>query len=561
MSNKYIFFKSFYYSEMYYLYLLIVSFYYFLLMHRIHKYQLTDQSNWDVIIIGGGATGLGTALDAASRGLKTLLVEQSDFAKGTSSRSTKLVHGGVRYMAQGDIGLVKHALRERGLLELNAKHLVNKEEFIIPCYDWFAVIKYLTGLTLYDWLAGKYSFGKSKFLSKKETLRLMPGIKDKGLKGGIKYFDGKFDDARLAINIAQTAVEQGATLINYMKVTNLIKNDNEVTGVEIEDAITKDKFKIYGKVIINATGVFVDEILKMNNPDAKKMVRPSQGVHIVLHKEFLESNSALMIPKTSDGRVLFAVPWHDHLLVGTTDTPLNEHSLEPRALKEETDFILKTAAAYFKTKPTEKDILSVFSGLRPLAAPTDSNGSSTKEISRDHKLIVSAKGLITITGGKWTTYRRMAEETVDLAIKEAGLNSKECITKDLKIHGCITSNDDSFLNIYGSDRKNIEALITENPELGKKLHPNFPHTAAEVVWSVKNEMAETVEDILSRRLRMLFIDANAAIEMSEKVASILALELGADKNWEENQIEIFNTLAKGYIYHIEKKETQAALAS
>ncbi len=530
-------------------------------MHRIHKYQLTDQSDWDVIIIGGGATGLGTALDSASRGLKTLLVEQSDFAKGTSSRSTKLVHGGVRYMAQGDIGLVKHALRERGLLELNAKHLVNKEEFIIPCYDWFSVIKYLTGLTLYDWLAGKYSFGKSKFLSKKETLRLMPGIKDKGLKGGIRYFDGKFDDARLAINIAQTATEQGATLINYMKVVNLIKNKDEVTGVEIEDAITKDKFRVNGKVVINATGVFVDEILKMNNPDAKKMVRPSQGVHIVLHKEFLDSNSALMIPKTSDGRVLFAVPWHDHLLVGTTDTPLNEHSLEPRALKEETDFILQTAASYFRTKPTENDILSVFSGLRPLAAPTDSNGSSTKEISRDHKLIVSAKGLITITGGKWTTYRRMAEETVDLAIKEAGLDSAECITKDLKIHGCSTSNDDSYLNIYGSDRKHIESIIKENPDAGKKLHKDFPHTVAEVIWSVRNEMAETVEDILSRRLRMLFIDANAAIEMSEKVASILASESGADKNWEENQIKLFNTLAKGYIYHIEKKEKQTALAS
>jgi glycerol-3-phosphate dehydrogenase len=530
-------------------------------MHRIHKYQLSDQSNWDIIIIGGGATGLGTALDAASRGLKTLLVEQSDFAKGTSSRSTKLVHGGVRYMAQGDIGLVKHALRERGLLEQNAKHLVNKEEFIIPCYDWFSVIKYLTGLTLYDWLAGKYSFGKSKFLSKEETLNLMPGIKEKGLKGAISYFDGKFDDARLAINIAQTAVEQGATLINYMKVTNLIKTANAVTGVEIEDAITKDKFKINGKVVINATGVFVDDILKMNNPKAKKMVRPSQGVHIVLRKEFLNSNSALMIPKTADGRVLFAVPWHDHLLVGTTDTPLDEHSLEPRALKEETDFILSTAAAYFKTKPTEKDILSVFSGLRPLAAPTDSNGSSTKEISRDHKLMVSAKGLITITGGKWTTYRRMAEETVDLAIKEAGLLNKTCVTKDLKIHGCANISDYSYLNIYGADRKGIETLIKENPSFGKKLHPDFPYTEAEVVWSIRNEMVETVEDILSRRLRILFIDANAAIEMSEKVASILASELGATKDWELNQIEIFNTLAEGYIYHVEKKPKQTALAS
>jgi len=531
-------------------------------MNRIHNYQLADQSNWDIIIIGGGATGLGTALDAANRGLKTLLLEQSDFAKGTSSRSTKLVHGGVRYLAQGDIGLVKHALRERGLLEKNAPHLVNKEEFIIPCYDWFAVIKYLTGLTLYDWLAGKFSFGSSKYFTKKETLNIMPGIKEKGLKGSIRYYDGKFDDARLAINIAQTAVEQGATLINYMKVVNLLKNVNDIIGIEAEDSITKQKFKLNSKVVINATGVFVDDILQMNNPNAKKMVRPSQGVHIVLKKEFLNSESALMIPKTADGRVLFAVPWHQHLLVGTTDTPLNEHSLEPRALKEETDFILNTAGSYFNQKPTEKDILSVFSGLRPLAAPTDANSNSTKEISRDHKLIVSAKGLITITGGKWTTYRRMAEETIDLAIKHSNMEPKICGTKNLKIHGATAINhSDSYLNIYGSDRILIENLQNQKAELKQKLHPDFPYTLAEVVWCVKNEMAETIEDILSRRLRILFIDAQAAIEMAPKVAHILATELGETESWEQDQIEIFNTLALGYIYQVQKNDKEPILAN
>lgn len=540
----------------------IVSFYYFLLlMRRIHNYQLIDQSDWDIIIIGGGATGLGTALDAASRGLKTLLVEQADYAKGTSSRSTKLVHGGVRYLAQGDIGLVKHALRERGLLEKNAPHLVHKEEFIIPCYDWFSVIKYLTGLTLYDWLAGKFSFGKSKYFSKQNTLKLMPGIKEKGLKGAISYFDGKFDDARLAINIAQTAIEQGATLINYMKVISLIKNNEQVVGVETEDTITKERFKFNAKVIINATGVFVDEILQMNNPNAKKMVRPSQGVHLVLKKEFLNSNAALMIPKTADGRVLFAVPWHEHLLVGTTDTPLDEHSLEPRALKEEISFILGTAGAYFTNKPTEKDILSVFSGLRPLAAPTDANSNSTKEISRDHKLILSAKGLITITGGKWTTYRRMAEETIDLAIKHVGFTAKSCSTKDLKIHGSALVSGDHYLDIYGADKMHIEELIQQNPALGQKLHPKFSFTEAEVIWSIRNEMAETVEDILSRRLRILFIDAVAAIEMSARVAALLAKELGANKEWEQNQIEIFNTLATGYIYQVAQQPKPQALAS
>jgi len=518
-------------------------------MKRLHQSYIAENINWDLIIIGGGATGLGTALDAASRGFKTLLVEQSDYAKGTSSRSTKLVHGGVRYLAQGDIGLVRHALRERGLLQQNASHLVNKEEFLIPCYNWFSIVKYLTGLTLYDWLAGKYSFGKSKYFSKKETLAMMPGIKEKGLKGSIRYYDGKFDDARLAINIAQTAIEKGASLLNYTKVTGLLKSGETVTGIETEDVITGLTAKYTGKVIINATGVFVDDILQMNNPNSKKMVRPSQGVHVVLDKSFLNSESALMIPKTSDGRVLFAVPWHEHLLVGTTDTPLDEHSLEPRALKEEVDFIMGTAASYFKRKPLEKDILSVFSGLRPLAAPTNGDGNSTKEISRDHKLMVSAQGLITITGGKWTTYRRMAEETVNLAITHAGLEPKACVTQNLSIHGSLATGGEHHLDIYGSDRSKIEALIAQDPGLGQKLIPSFPYTEAEVLWSARNEMAETVEDILSRRLRILFIDAQAAKAMAPKVASLLAKELSADKNWESNQIETFNKLADGYIYH------------
>jgi len=529
-------------------------------MERLQKYNIPNHSNWDIIIIGGGATGLGTALDSASRGFKTLLVEQSDYAKGTSSRSTKLVHGGVRYLAQGDIGLVKHALRERGLLQQNARHLVNKEEFIIPCYDWFSVIKYLTGLKLYDWLAGKYSFGTSKYLSKKETLALMPGIKEKGLKGGIRYFDGKFDDARLALNIAQTAVEYGATLMNYTKVTALLKDEKgAVTGIETEDTLTGKKSNFNGKVVINATGVFVDEILQMNNPQSKKLVRPSQGVHIVLDKRFLNSESALMIPKTSDGRVLFAVPWHQHLLVGTTDTPLDEHSLEPRALKQEVDFILSNASIYFNQKPTEQDILSVFSGLRPLAAPSNGDGNSTKEISRDHKLMVSAQGLITITGGKWTTYRRMAEETINLAISHASLESKPCVTYNLKIHGCSSTKGENHLDIYGTDRSKIEELAIENPELNHKLHPDFPYIEAEVVWSARNEMAETVEDILSRRLRILFIDAHAAKEMAVKVASLLAQELKADQNWANNQVEIFNKLADGYIYQSKTNIKEPAL--
>ncbi|RZK61582.1 MAG: glycerol-3-phosphate dehydrogenase/oxidase, partial [Pedobacter sp.] len=337
-------------------------------------------------------------------------------------------------------------------------------------------------------------------------------------------------------------------LINYMKVTSLIKDGEQIKGVVTTDAITNETFRLKAKVVINATGVFVDEILQMNDSKAKKTVRPSQGVHIVLKKEFLNSDSALMIPKTSDGRVLFAVQWHNHLLVGTTDTPLDEHSLEPRALKEETDFILNNASRYFKIKPKESDILSIFSGLRPLAAPTDNNSNSTKEISRDHKLMLSAKGLITITGGKWTTYRRMAEETVDLAIKEIGIPFAECKTELLPIHGCENATDNKYLNIYGTDRNHIETLIKRQPELGQQLHPDFPYTHAEVVWSTRNEMAETVEDILSRRLRILIIDARAAIEMSTTVATIMAKEQGADKQWEDEQVKSFTKLAEGYTY-------------
>jgi len=519
-------------------------------MKRLHQPNLKGDLNWDIIIIGGGATGLGTALDAASRGYKTLLVEQSDFAKGTSSRSTKLVHGGVRYLAQGDIGLVKHALEERGILQQNAKHLVDKEAFIIPCYNWFSIAKYLIGLTLYDWLSGKYSFGKSKYFNKAETLQKMPGIKQKGLKGSIQYYDGKFDDARLAVNIAQTAIQQGATVINYMKVTGILKdNTGRINGVNVTDALTGEQFIHHGKIVINATGIFVDEILQMNDPNARKMVRPSQGVHVVLAKEFLKSEAALMIPKTSDGRVLFAVPWHQHLLVGTTDTPLDKHSLEPRALKQEVDFIINTAQEYFQKKPDKTDILSVFSGLRPLAAPTKANGESTKEISRDHKLVVSAKGLITITGGKWTTYRRMAEETVDLAIKEAALTFMPCKTKTLQIHGNTSAKSNDHLDAYGTDRNEILSLISGNIELNQKLHPDFPYLEAEVVWAARNEMAETVEDILSRRLRILFIDAQAAKQMAPRVAFLLAREAGEDDLWEQEQLKAFNTLADGYLYY------------
>ncbi len=507
----------------------------------------TPDKPWDIIVVGGGATGLGTALDAASRGYQTLLLEQADFAKGTSSRSTKLVHGGVRYLAQGDIGLVKEALYERGLLIKNAAHLVKNESFIIPNYKWWTGAFYTIGLTIYDLLAGKLSFGRSKHISKKETLTRLPGIKENNLYGGVVYHDGQFDDARLAINLAQTCLEQGAIVLNYFKVTNLLKEDGKITGVIVQDAEAGTVYQIKCRAVINATGVFVDDLLQIDEPHKKPLVRPSQGIHIVVDRSFMPGEDALMIPKTDDNRVLFAVPWHGKLLIGTTDTPIDEHSLEPRALEEEIGFVMRNVSKYLTRPPGRKDVLSVFAGLRPLAAPQEGS-AGTKEISRRHKIIVSASRLITITGGKWTTYRRMAQDTVDQVIETAQLNPAECVTTDLSIHGSKKDVDRTdHLYVHGSDREALLDLIKENPQWAEKLHPRMENIKAEVIWAVRHEMARTVEDVLARRLTALFLDANAASEMAPAVASLMAEQLNKDKYWEENQVAEFDHLAKGYL--------------
>lgn len=509
--------------------------------------DLQEEIIWDVIVIGGGATGLGSALDAAARGYKTLLLEQSDFAKGTSSRSTKLVHGGVRYLAQGNVSLVYEALRERGLLLKNAPHIVQKQPFIIPCYGWWALLQYLVGLKLYDWMAGRLRFGKSSYLNKDEVCRLVPGINQNNLKGGVEYFDGQFDDARLAVNIAQTCAEQGGTLLNYFRVMGLLKNvAGKINGVVAVDVQNNKEYRLYAKAVINATGVFVDEVLDMDTPSRKPLVKPSQGVHLVLDKSFLKGEKAVMIPRTSDGRVLFAVPWHKHILLGTTDTPLANHSLEPVALDEEIDFILNTVKKYLVPAPERKDVLSVFAGLRPLSASGDEM-TSTKEISRSHKIFVSQSGLLTITGGKWTTYRKMAEDAINRIRAIGGLAGAKCSTSGLKIHGFTNKKDDSPLSIYGTDKINIEALVALKPELKQKLHERLPYIQAEVIWAVKNEMAITVEDVLARRLRALFLDAKAAIDMAPPVASLMAQELNFDKQWEQKQVMSFSELANQYL--------------
>lgn len=509
--------------------------------------QLESTPSWDVIIIGGGATGLGIAMDAATRGYKTILVEQADFAKGTSSKATKLVHGGVRYMAQGDLGLVKEACHERGLLLQNAPHLTRNTSFVIPNYSIWDNIKYTIGLKFYDFLAGKLSLGKSRYISKKEVLKDLPTVSPKGLRGGVVYQDGQFDDSRLAVNIAETAVDNGACVLNYFKVINVLKNSTgKVNGIKAKDIETDKEYEITGKVVINATGVYADNILQMDRPNAPHFVRPSQGVHLTLDRSFLPGENALMIPKTSDGRVLFAVPWHNKLIVGTTDT-LREHAeLEPRALEEEIEFILKTAQQYLTKQPTRKDVLAVFAGLRPLAAP-QGDGKNTKEISRSHKIMVSDSGLVTIIGGKWTTFRRMAQDTIDKAIEVGEIPAKECVTESLHIHGYDTTvNHAEELHFYGSDLKKIKDLEAQDATLKERLLPNYEYTVGNVVFAVRNELAVKVEDVLARRFRLLFLDAKAAVAASRKVAEIMAKELNKSQEWIDAEVAQFAQLAKVY---------------
>lgn len=501
---------------------------------------------WDMIVIGGGASGLGTALEASTRGYQTLLLEQHDFAKGTSSRSTKLVHGGVRYLAQGNLSLVLEALRERGRLKGNAPHLVRDQDFIIPCYRWFSVPFYTIGLTLYDLLSGRLSIGRSRPLSIQKTRQFLPEVKTKGLRGGVQYFDCQFDDARMAINLAQTIPEHGGTVLNYVRVNGLIIENGRITGVEAEEMENGAKFRIRSKVVINATGVFVDRILKMEDPEAPDVIRPSQGIHLVMGRNFLNGNHALMIPRTPDGRVLFAVPWHNRVVVGTTDVEKQQAELEPQADEAEVEYILDTASRYMKVPPGKEAVLSVFTGLRPLAAPSGRK-KKTREISRGHKILISKGGLVTLTGGKWTTYRRMGEDVVDAAEKSLGMKKSRSVTREMKIHGFVTSVDvERTWCWYGSDLEHINHLVEKDPALGEVLSEKLHIRKVQVVWAVREEFARTLEDCLSRRIRALQLDAKESIRIAHRVAEIMASELGYNTNWIEKQVEAFTTLAGGH---------------
>lgn len=506
----------------------------------------SNKEIWDFVIIGGGATGLGTAVEAASRGYKTLLLEQHDFAKGTSSRSTKLVHGGVRYLQQGNISLVLEALHERGLLIQNAPHLVRHQSFVVPNYDWWEGPFYGIGLKVYDILAGKLGLGPSEILSKEETLKHIPTIEPEGLSGGVIYYDGQFDDARLAVNLAQTAIDLKGVAVNYFKVKNLLRANGMVQGVMAQDVLNDEEFEIQARVVVNATGVFTDDILKMDNASSKPVIVPSQGVHLVLDKSFLPGDSAIMVPHTDDGRVLFAVPWHGKVLVGTTDTPVEHPTLEPCALEEEVEFILKHAAQYLTKDPERSDVLSVFAGLRPLVKSGDNE--NTAALSRDHTIIVTPSGLVSIAGGKWTTYRKMAEDAVNQAAIVACLDKRESVTSNLKIHGWMEKSDEADpLQFYGSDAMGIKAIIQSDSELAELLHADLPYIKAEVVWAARHEMACTVEDILARRTRALLLNARASLVAAPIVAQLLGNELKKDSNWTEGQISDYTAIAENYI--------------
>jgi glycerol-3-phosphate dehydrogenase len=513
-----------------------------------HARRFGESEPWDLVVVGGGATGVGIALDAASRGYRTLLLERSDFGKGTSSRSTKLVHGGLRYLERGDIGLVIAALRERGILRRNAPHLVGDLAFVVPSYDWWEAPFYGIGLKVYDWLAGKYGFGRSEILSREQTLERLPTIETRGLRGGVVYYDGQFDDARLLIHLAETAAEQGAVLLNYVEAVDLTRGSGRggVDGLVARDLERGEEWRVRARLVVNAAGPFVDAVRRLAEPEAPPLLAPSQGIHLVFDETFLPGDHAILVPHTSDGRVMFAIPWHGHTLVGTTDTPIETPAEEPRPLPEEIDFLLATAGRYLRRAPSRADVKSVFVGIRPLVRGGDPRSTAT--LSRDHVVLAEASGLLTVAGGKWTTYRQMAEDAVDRAAELAGLPKTECATRTLPVHG-YDSNPDRFgeLRAYGSDALAIRDLVRDEPALGARLHPALPYVGAEAVWAVRAEMARTLEDLLARRLRALFLDARAAAEMAPAVARLAARELHWDAARERREVEEFRELARGYM--------------
>jgi glycerol-3-phosphate dehydrogenase len=512
---------------------------------------MTESKPWDVVVVGGGATGLGAALDAASRGYKTLLVEQCDFAKATSSRSTKLAHGGVRYLQQGNIALVLEALKERGRMLRNAPHLVRRQSFVIPAYATWEIPFYGVGLKMYDALSGKASFGPSKMMGGSAVHEALPTVVSDGLAGGVEYFDGQFDDARYCLALAQTLETLGGVALNYAKMIRLIKANGHASGVVVRDEETGNEFEAQARVVINATGIFSDEVRTLDDAKSAPTLSVSQGSHFVLPKEYLPGTKALMVPKTKDGRVLFAIPWHGAVVIGTTDDAVPKPELEPHAMAKETEFLSDHISIYFGRRPEDAEVLSVWSGLRPLVRKQ--GAKSTAALSREHTVMVSESGMVSVVGGKWTTYRRMGEDAVNIAAKSAGLAEGPSRTQELRLFGwseaaAQAQDSEHELAVYGSEQAAIDELARSETGLGELLHAALPYRMAEVVWAVRNEMARTVEDVLARRTRALFLNARAAIEAATGVAARMAVELGKDDAWQRMQVEAFGAVSKGYVY-------------
>ncbi len=537
--------------------------------------ELAARRPWDVLVIGGGATGLGAAVDAAARGYRTALLEGYDFAKGTSSRSTKLAHGGVRYLRQGDLSLVIEALHERGLLLRNAPHLVRHLRFVVPSYEWWEGPFYGAGLKVYDLLAGRLGLGPSRQLSRAETLALLPTVEPAGLRGGVVYHDAQFDDARLAVTLARTLDDLGGVPANAVRVVGLLKAPGPpgphglIAGVTARDEESGETFEVPARVVINATGVFADAVRRLDEPGAPPLLAPSQGVHLVLDRRFLPGDSAILVPHTDDGRVLFAVPWLGRVIVGTTDTPVAAAALEPRPLPQEIDFLLGHAGRYLTGHPRASDVLSCFAGLRPLIAPASGMpaggaggaggavGGGTAALRRDHLVQVAPSGLVTVTGGKWTTYRRMGQDAVDAAAAVAGLPDRPSVTATLRLHGAPAAAAGAGPATSGAgggggggdhalDDPELAGLVAERPEWGERLHPRLPYRAADVVWAARHEMARSVEDALARRTRALLLDARASVEAAPRTAALLAAELGRDDAWQRRQVAAYRELARGY---------------
>lgn len=495
--------------------------------------KASSREIWDVAIIGGGATGLGAALEAATRGLKTILLEKRDFASATSSRSTKLVHGGVRYLQQGNISLVREALHERARLLVNAPHLVEQLFFVIPCYSVLEKLYYRAGMAAYDCLAGSQARPRARMVSADEVEKVLPTLKRTGLSGGVEYWDGQFDDARLAVTLARTASEHGATILNYTPVTGLVSNAGKICGIECVNSENGETAEVKAKCVINATGIFVDDVRKWSEPSANNMLAFSQGIHLVLPKKFLRSHKAIIVPKTKDGRVVFIIPWHGSVVVGTTDTPISSACYDPEPQAQEIEFLLEHAGMYLREAPTQSDIRAVFVGIRPLVRG-GGDGNHTSKISRDHSITVDSHGLITITGGKWTTYRKMGQDVIDEAIKRGEFKASPSKTAELRLVGAMSSSgelrkqavDSPFdsLHLYGAERKEVEKLIESEPAWGERLVADYPYRKAEVVWAIRREMARSVEDILFRRTRLGFLDEQASQAAIKTVQQIMAVE-------------------------------------